>query len=201
MITDADTSPTVRQCARLGPGGYGRRVPFDRPPRHPPDHPRRSATSWRSTRPTCPRSDRSMPTRLAFIVDESPIALASSAATVVGFCLVMAVDSAYDSVNFRWFTERYDRFMYLDRVAFDADAQGRGLGTLLYAEVDRLMRDPARVTSRSRSTSIRRTSRRWRSTPAAVSSRSASRTRPTASACRCRCAPRSYAVRWGLTPL
>ena len=29
--------------------------------------------------------------------------------------------------------------MYLDRVAFDAAAQGRGLGTLLYAEVDRLM--------------------------------------------------------------
>jgi uncharacterized protein len=29
--------------------------------------------------------------------------------------------------------------MYLDRVAFDADAQGRGLGTRLYAELDRLM--------------------------------------------------------------
>jgi uncharacterized protein len=45
----------------------------------------------------------------------------------------MPPDSAYDSVNYRWFTERYDDFMYLDRVAFDAEAQGRGLGTLLYA--------------------------------------------------------------------
>jgi uncharacterized protein len=58
---------------------------------------------------------------------------------VVGFCLVMPSDTDYDSVNYRWFTERHDDFLYLDRVAFDADAQGRGLGTLLYAEVDRLM--------------------------------------------------------------
>ena len=60
---------------------------------------------------------------------------------IVGFCLVMHSDSSYDSVNYRWFTERYDDFMYLDRVAFDTTAQGRGLGTLLYAEVDRLMVD------------------------------------------------------------
>jgi predicted GNAT superfamily acetyltransferase len=78
--------------------------------------------------------------RLAFLVDESPIALAVDLdGTTVGFCLVMPSDSAYDSVNYRWFTERYDDFMYLDRVAFEVDSQGRGLGTLLYAEVDRLM--------------------------------------------------------------
>ncbi len=78
--------------------------------------------------------------RMAFLLGESPIALAVELdGTIVGFCLVMPSDSAYDSVNYRWFTERHDDFMYLDRVAFDADAQGRGLGTLLYAEVDRLM--------------------------------------------------------------
>ena len=78
--------------------------------------------------------------RLEFIAGESPIALAVELdGTIVGFCLVMGSDSSYDSVNYRWFTERYDDFMYLDRVAFAADAQGRGLGTLLYAEVDRRM--------------------------------------------------------------
>jgi uncharacterized protein len=80
--------------------------------------------------------------RLAFIVAESPIALAVEVdARVVGFCLVLGVDSTYDSVNYRWFTERFDRFMYLDRVAIDAAYRGCGLGTLLYADVDRLMRD------------------------------------------------------------
>jgi predicted GNAT superfamily acetyltransferase len=78
--------------------------------------------------------------RMAFLLDASPIALAVEVGdTIVGFCLVMPSDVPYDSVNFRWFTERFDDFMYLDRVAFDAEAQGRGLGTLLYAEVARAM--------------------------------------------------------------
>lgn len=78
--------------------------------------------------------------RMRYLVDESPIALVLELdGRIVGFCLVMPLDSEYDSVNYRWFTQRYDDFMYLDRVAFDADAQGRGLGTVLYAEVDRLM--------------------------------------------------------------
>ncbi len=78
--------------------------------------------------------------RMVYLVAESPIALAVEVGgRIVGFCLVMPSDSGYDSVNYCWFTKLYDDFMYLDRVAFDADAQGRGLGTLLYAEVDRLM--------------------------------------------------------------
>jgi predicted GNAT superfamily acetyltransferase len=78
--------------------------------------------------------------RMSMLLGMSPIALAVEVdATIVGFCLVLASDAPYDSVNYRWFTQRYDDFMYLDRVAFDAAAQGRGLGTLLYAEVDRRM--------------------------------------------------------------
>jgi len=78
--------------------------------------------------------------RLEFIVGESPIALAAERDDdVVGFCLVLGSTSTYDSVNYRWFTERHERFMYLDRVAFDARARGQGLGTALYAEVERRM--------------------------------------------------------------
>jgi predicted GNAT superfamily acetyltransferase len=78
--------------------------------------------------------------RMRFIVGESPIALAVEVGeTIAGFCLVLGSDSSYDSVNYRWFTERYDDFMYLDRVAFAESHRGQGLGTLLYAEVDRVM--------------------------------------------------------------
>ena len=80
--------------------------------------------------------------RMALLLSESPIALGVVLDDdLVGFCLVMPSTASYDSVNFRWFTERFDDFMYLDRVAFHADARGRGLGTSLYAEVDRLMCD------------------------------------------------------------
>jgi uncharacterized protein len=78
--------------------------------------------------------------RFGFILSESPIALVVQVAdALAGFCLVMGAGSSYDSVNYQWFRERYDDFMYLDRVAFDPSFQGQGLGTLLYAEVERLM--------------------------------------------------------------
>jgi uncharacterized protein len=78
--------------------------------------------------------------RMVFIVRESPIGLVAEAdGEIVGFCLVLGHSSAYDSVNYRWFTARYDGFMYLDRVAVDAAHRGRGIGRQLYAEVDRLM--------------------------------------------------------------
>lgn len=88
--------------------------------------------------------------RMAYLVDESAIALAVEQAgdptdpdtptAIVGFCLVLAPGSSYDSVNYTWFMEHHGDAMYLDRVAFDEAAQGHGLGSRLYDEVDRIMR-------------------------------------------------------------
>ena len=58
---------------------------------------------------------------------------------IAGFCIVFGQDAEYSSVNYRWFMDRFDDAMYLDRVAFDERFHGLGLGTLLYAEVDRLL--------------------------------------------------------------
>ena len=79
--------------------------------------------------------------RLAFLVAESDMALVVDVGTpngdraVAGFCLVLGPGSTYQSVNYRWFMDRYDDAMYLDRVAFDTAFQGLGFGTALYAEV------------------------------------------------------------------
>jgi predicted GNAT superfamily acetyltransferase len=54
-----------------------------------------------------------------------------------GFCVVLPPGADYGSVNYRWFSERYDDFVYLDRVAIAPSAQGRGLGRALYDEVER----------------------------------------------------------------
>jgi predicted GNAT superfamily acetyltransferase len=76
--------------------------------------------------------------RLRYLVDESAFSLAVDVDDeIAGFCVVLGQGSSYDSVNYRWFMERYDDVLYLDRVAFDASAQGRGLGSLLYHDVDR----------------------------------------------------------------
>ena len=54
---------------------------------------------------------------------------------IVGFCLVLPPGASYDSPNYRYFAARYQDFAYLDRVAFRASHQGRGLGSTLYREL------------------------------------------------------------------
>lgn len=54
-----------------------------------------------------------------------------------GFVLTFLPGAAYDSVNYRWFTERYDRFYYLDRIALVPEVRRLGLGTRVYDEVER----------------------------------------------------------------
>ena len=76
-------------------------------------------------------------TRLRHLITQSPIALITvdNEQIITGFCLVMAPAADYDSVNFTWFADRYERFIYLDRVVVDPAYQGQGLGRALYEEV------------------------------------------------------------------
>lgn len=77
--------------------------------------------------------------KMAHLCELAEVALAVVDANdvVVGFCVVLPAGTAYESVNYRWFGERFDDFVYLDRVAFAASACNQGLGTRLYGEVER----------------------------------------------------------------
>lgn len=76
---------------------------------------------------------------LGRIADQSVIALvAEDGGAVAGFCLVLAPGADYGSGNYLWFSERYDEFIYLDRIAISPSFQRRGLGRAMYAEVERL---------------------------------------------------------------
>ncbi len=82
--------------------------------------------------------------RLDFLVAESELSLVvESAGSIAGFCIVLGPGSTYDSVNYRWFMERYDDAMYLDRVAFQEAFRGKGLGTALYERVHEFVRSSA----------------------------------------------------------
>ena len=54
---------------------------------------------------------------------------------VVGFLLVMSEASKYDGDNFRWFVERYRRFLYIDRIVIDRAFTRRGVGSALYGDL------------------------------------------------------------------
>ena len=49
-----------------------------------------------------------------------------------GMLIAMNERSAYDSPNFRWFSQRYERFVYVDRVVVAESARGRGIARALY---------------------------------------------------------------------
>lgn len=74
---------------------------------------------------------------LAAITRLSCIALAAELdGRVVGFCQVLPPGTTYASDNYKWFADRYDDFVYLDRVAVDPAHRDRGIGARLYEEVE-----------------------------------------------------------------
>ncbi len=71
------------------------------------------------------------------LVDESLLTLvAEHDGEVVGFCINVGPGATYDSVNYRWFSDRYDDFAYLDRIVMSPTARNLGIGTALYAAVE-----------------------------------------------------------------
>ena len=62
---------------------------------------------------------------------------------VCAFCITFAPDAPDAGVNHQWFAERYESFVYLDRIAIDSTHQNLGLGALLYQTVEQRMLDSA----------------------------------------------------------
>jgi len=56
-------------------------------------------------------------------------------AQVAAFLLAFREGAAYDSPNYRWFSERYESFVYIDRVVVAPAHRGKGLATFLYLDV------------------------------------------------------------------
>jgi len=54
-----------------------------------------------------------------------------------GFAMAIRHGTAYWSGNYAWFAERYDAFLYLDRIVVAADARRVGVGRTLYADLVR----------------------------------------------------------------
>lgn len=57
--------------------------------------------------------------------------------TFGGFVITFAPGSAYDSENYRWFSERHgEGFYYLDRFVLGTEQRRRGLGGRVYDELE-----------------------------------------------------------------
>ena len=85
---------------------------------------------------------------------------------VAAFAIAYAPDTAYDSPNYLWHADRFDDFLYLDRIAVSHDFRRRGIASALYDEMEELATPHGRMvceinsaatatTCRSRSTRAR----------------------------------------------
>jgi predicted GNAT superfamily acetyltransferase len=60
--------------------------------------------------------------------------LTTSVGTSAALLITFDQDANYDSVNFRWFCERFDRFVYVDRIVVSEQYRGAGLAKMLYED-------------------------------------------------------------------
>ena len=63
--------------------------------------------------------------------------LAEAAGTLVGFLIALDPLAEYGSLNFLWFKTRYERFVYIDRIAVVAAKRRCGIARHLYEDLER----------------------------------------------------------------
>lgn len=60
----------------------------------------------------------------------------SASGRFAGYLLVLDQSADYDSLNFRWFRQRYEHFAYVDRLAVDQEFHRQGVGRQLYMALE-----------------------------------------------------------------
>jgi uncharacterized protein len=63
--------------------------------------------------------------------------VASLGGIISAFLLAMCNGSPYRNDNFDWFSKRYTRFIYVDRIVVSSAARGLRLGSMLYEDIFR----------------------------------------------------------------
>lgn len=76
------------------------------------------------------------PTELDALFDLSDHAWGVSVAgTLQGFALCIPPNTHYASPNYRWFSQQFEDFLYVDRIAIDPETRRNGIGRLIYQDL------------------------------------------------------------------
>lgn len=76
-----------------------------------------------------------------FIEQAAGLSVVEVDASVVGMMILLGPGADYASPNYRWFSDRYDDFLYVDRIALAPEARGQGWGPALYAQFEAMAID------------------------------------------------------------
>lgn len=70
-----------------------------------------------------------------FVTEASVFTVAEMGERLAGFLVALPAGLDYRSVNYRWFAERYDDIVYVDRIVVAPYARRAGVGRALYEDL------------------------------------------------------------------
>ena len=91
---------------------------------------------WAINEEGLPGTGQVSPAELETLLDLASFAVgAFDDDLMLGFVICLPPQTAYGSLNYAWFNQRYDAFLYVDRIAVAANHRNRSVGSLLYERV------------------------------------------------------------------
>ncbi|MCB1645781.1 MAG: GNAT family N-acetyltransferase [Pseudomonadales bacterium] len=76
----------------------------------------------------------------AFQREATVMRLWEEAGELAGFVIALTAGAAYKSLNYQWFSEHMDSFLYIDRIMVHENFRRRGVATLIYTELAQMAR-------------------------------------------------------------
>jgi predicted GNAT superfamily acetyltransferase len=83
-------------------------------------------------------SELTFKTGAALVAMAEDVTVAVDGEAMLGFVVAFTPGSEYHSLNYRWFADNLDDFVYVDRIVVLPETQSRGIGRALYAHVGAL---------------------------------------------------------------
>ena len=91
---------------------------------------------WAINEEGLPGTGQVSPAELIALLDLASFAVgAFEDDSMLGFVICLPPQTTYGSLNYAWFNQRYDAFLYVDRIAVATDHRNRGVGSALYSQV------------------------------------------------------------------
>lgn len=60
------------------------------------------------------------------------------AGQLAGLVIALPPGQHYQSLNYRWFSNRFDKFLYIDRIMVNPEFRRRGVASMIYDELARI---------------------------------------------------------------
>lgn len=78
-----------------------------------------------------------------WIADAAYFRVIEQNGSLAGFLIAHTADADYDSLNFQWFREHYDAFVYVDRIVVAEPSRRNGIASALYDDLAEFTRPQA----------------------------------------------------------